>query len=181
MRVVGVDPGTRHLGWGVVDIVGTRLAHVAHGVISPPDGDLADRLFHLDRGLHEVLESHRPASAGVESLFFAKDAMAAAKLGHARGIVLLALRRAEVSLAEYAPAEVKRAIAGNGRAEKSQVAAVVRAILGLPTPPASDAADALAIAILHGRAMLVPAALRRPVSPPRRGLPRPFARAKRPE
>jgi crossover junction endodeoxyribonuclease RuvC len=150
MLILGVDPGTRHLGWGVVDVTGTRLTHVAHGVIHTDEkAHLGARLLHIDDALRVVIETHRPREAGVEAIFFAKDASAAAKLGHARGVVLLALQRAGVGIFEYPPASVKRAVAGRGRAEKSQVALMVRAILRLNELPRADAADALAIAICH--------------------------------
>jgi crossover junction endodeoxyribonuclease RuvC len=149
---VGVDPGTRHLGWGVVSRSGNRLTHVDHGVIhTNPDHSLGLRLQQIERELCEVLERHRPAVASVETLFFHKDAQAAAKLGHARGVVLLSLARAGIEVAEYAPARVKRAIAGHGRADKRQVAHMISALLSLQEIPQSDAADALALAVTHLR------------------------------
>ena len=148
--VIGVDPGTRHLGWGVISSVGTRLTHVAHGVIHTEAVDsLGARLVQIDDALREVIRAHAPVEAGVESLFFAKDPSAAAKLGHARGVVLLALHRAGVGVHEYPPATVKRAVAANGRADKAQVAMMVRSILRLTEIPRADAADALAIALTH--------------------------------
>lgn len=152
MLVLGIDPGTLHLGWGVVEREGNRLRHVAHGVINMPQGrSLSGRLLDISAGLAEVIEAQKPAVASVESLFFHKDAQSAAKLGHARGVVLLCLEQAGVKLAEYAPARVKRTVVGHGRADKKQVAAMVRAMLGLPKAPPSDAADALALAITHLR------------------------------
>jgi crossover junction endodeoxyribonuclease RuvC len=150
MRVLGVDPGSRHLGWGVLERVGTRVEHVAHGVIDVDlSGTFADRLVDIDDELAKVIEAHAPQVAAVEGLFFAKDAQSAAKLGHARGVVLLRLARAGVAAHEYAPALVKRSIVGKGAADKKQVAMVITAILRLPAPPRSDAADALAIALTH--------------------------------
>ncbi|MBX3219595.1 MAG: crossover junction endodeoxyribonuclease RuvC [Labilithrix sp.] len=148
--VLGLDPGTRHFGWGVVRRVGTRLAHVAHGVLDVErHGDLGDRLVAIESGLVEVVRAHAPAEASIESLFFAKDAQAAAKLGHARGVALLVCARAGLASFEYAPARVKRTIAGAGRADKAQVAQMIRVVLGLGEVPRSDAADALAIAVTH--------------------------------
>jgi len=147
--VLGLDPGTRRFGWGVVRRNGTRLVHVAHGVIALKEGPLATRLVEIERVLDEVVRLHGPTQAGVEGIFFHKDAQAAAKLGHARGVALLVCGRAEVEVFEYAPARVKRTVAAHGQAQKAQVAQMVRVILGLPSPPASDAADALAIAITH--------------------------------
>jgi crossover junction endodeoxyribonuclease RuvC len=152
MRALGVDPGTLHLGWGVVVRDANRLQHIAHGVIHlDPKAPLAERLLGIAEGLAEVIRVHQPEVGSVETLFFHKDPQAAAKLGHARGVVLLSLQRAGVAVAEYAPARVKRTIVGSGRAEKPQVAAMVRALLALNAVPAHDAADALALAITHLR------------------------------
>ena len=152
MLALGIDPGTLKLGWGLVRRDGNRLRHIAHGVIRlPPGTPLASRLARIALELSEVVAEQRPAVAAVESLFFNKDAQAAAKLGHARGVVLLCLEQAGVTIAEYAPARVKRTVVGHGQADKRQVAQMVRALLGLAAPPPSDAADALAIAITHLR------------------------------
>lgn len=148
--VLGLDPGTRRFGWGVVRRAGTRLTHVAHGVIDVErEGDLGARLVAIERELMDVIERHRPEQASIESLFFAKDAQAAAKLGHARGVALLVCARAGLASFEYAPARVKRTVAGAGRADKTQVAQLIRVVLGLPQAPRADAADALAIAVTH--------------------------------
>ncbi len=148
--VLGLDPGTRHFGWGVVRRDGTRLAHVAHGVVHPDlTTAFADRLVEIERELVRVILAHAPTHASVEGLFFAKDAQAAAKLGHARGVALLVCARAGLSVAEYAPARVKRTVAGAGRADKEQMAQMVRVILRLHEAPPSDAADALAVAVTH--------------------------------
>lgn len=150
MLVLGVDPGTHHTGWGLVRKAGTRLTHVAHGVISPPSArPLAERLVVIEADLARVVERHAPDVASVEALFFAKDAQAAAKLGHARGVVLLVCARAGLSVFEYPPARVKRTVTGHGAADKLQVARMVRAMLALPDLPMADAADALAIAVTH--------------------------------
>jgi crossover junction endodeoxyribonuclease RuvC len=149
---LGIDPGTRRLGWGVVSRTGNRLLHIAHGVIQL-DGDqsIASRLVELEQQLTQVIGQHRPTVSSVESLFFNKDAQAAAKLGHARGVVLLCLARAGIPIAEYAPAKIKRTIAGSGQADKRQVALMVRAALSLDALPPVDASDALAIAMTHLR------------------------------
>lgn len=149
MRVIGIDPGSRLMGWGVIERQGTRLSHVAHGVIKAGTGELCGRLLVIDDGLAEVLAEHRPAAAAVESIFFSKNAQSAATLGHARGVVLLRLARAGLSPHEYPPARVKRAVVGRGRADKRQVAHIVTSILGLPQLPPEDASDALAVAITH--------------------------------
>lgn len=150
MRVLGIDPGTLHLGWGVVEQVGTRITHVAHGVVDTNEKDaLGARLVTIDDALGVILAEHLPTASAVEGIFFAKDATAAAKLGHARGVVLLRLARAGLAPAEYPPSRVKKAVVGSGMATKLQVAQIVMGILRLPTPPRVDAADALAIALAH--------------------------------
>lgn len=162
MIVLGLDPGTRHFGWGVIQRIGTRVSHVAHGVIdADTSASLAERLCVIEAGLASVVEAHHPDASAVESLFFGKDASAAAKLGHARGVALLVLARAGLSIAEYEPARVKRAIVGNGRADKRQMTMVVTALLRLSTPPRADAADALAIAVMHANVAHVEARLNR--------------------
>ena len=163
--VLGIDPGTHRFGWGVVSRSGTRLRHVAHGVIRAPErASLAERLVVIERELALAVTAHGATCASVESLFFAKDASAAAKLGHARGVALLVCARAGLEVAEYPPARVKRTVAGHGRADKAQVAQMMRAILGLAAVPASDAADALALAVTHLQNSLNPLG-RRAVQP----------------
>ena len=148
--VIGIDPGTRLFGWGVVAKGGTRLVHVAHGVIRADESaPLGDRLVQIERELAEAVRLYRPEHAGVEGLFFAKNAQSAAKLGHARGVALLVCARAGLLISEYAPAKVKRTVAGGGRADKHQVAQMVRVILSLAVAPPGDAADALAVAVTH--------------------------------
>lgn len=166
--MLGLDPGTRHFGWGVVRRDGTRLAHVAHGVVHPDTTTpFADRLVVIERELVRVIAAHTPTEASAEGLFFAKDAQAAAKLGHARGVALLVCARAGLTVAEYAPARVKRTVAGGGRADKRQMAQMVRVILKLVEAPPSDAADALAVAITH----LSQSTLRPASAAPARALP----------
>lgn len=160
MRVIGIDPGSRHLGWGVLDRHGTKVEHVAHGVVDVDlSGTFAERLIHIDDALIGVVEQYAPHAAAVETLFFAKDAQSAAKLGHARGVVLLRLARAGLPVFEYQPTLVKRSVVGKGAADKKQVAMIVAAILRLPAPPRSDASDALAIALTHLHAAGFQAAL----------------------
>jgi crossover junction endodeoxyribonuclease RuvC len=147
---LGLDPGTRHFGWGVVERRGTRLVHIAHGIVhTDEDEPIAVRLVTIERELVEVVRIHAPEVASVEALFFAKDPQAASKLGHARGVALLVCARAGLEVAEYPPARVKRTVAGSGRADKSQVAQMIRVVLGLAAAPPSDAADALAVAVTH--------------------------------
>jgi crossover junction endodeoxyribonuclease RuvC len=146
--VLGIDPGTRRMGWGLVRKEGTRLVHIAHGVITPcADLPLGPRLVEIEVELARVVETHRPERASLEAIFFAKDAQAAAKLGHARGVALLVCARAGLQIAEYPPARIKRTVTASGRADKAQVAQMVRALLALADVPPADAADALALAI----------------------------------
>jgi crossover junction endodeoxyribonuclease RuvC len=156
ITVLGLDPGTRHFGWGVVRRIGTRLSHVAHGVVSVADeGPLGERLVAIEAALANVLARFGPVEASIESMFFAKNAASAGKLGHARGVGLLVCARAGLAVFEYPPARVKLTVTGAGRADKSQVAHMIRIMLGLASSPPSDAADALAIAVTHlqGRAL----------------------------
>lgn len=153
MRVLGVDPGLRNLGWGVVDVLGSRISHVANGIChSTPgegEGDLALRLVSLYSQLSEVLRLYRPDEAAVEHTFVNKDAVATLKLGQARGIALLVPAQAGITVGEYAPNAVKKAIVGVGHAGKDQVDHMVRLHLPGVQIAGADAADALAIAICH--------------------------------
>jgi crossover junction endodeoxyribonuclease RuvC len=155
--VLGIDPGTRHFGWGVVERCGTRFAHRGHGVIHADEREpIGVRLVTIERALEEVVRAHTPLVASVEALFYARDAQAAAKLGHARGVALLVCARAGLAVHEYAPALVKRVVAGSGRAEKAQVAQMVRVVLGLSSVPPADAADALALAVTYLQRVPIP-------------------------
>jgi crossover junction endodeoxyribonuclease RuvC len=162
VRVLGLDPGTRHFGWGMVARRGTRLVHLAHGVVELGEGPLAGRLVELERELDAVVRQHEPKQASVETLFFHKDPQAAAKLGHARGVALLVCARAGLDVFEHAPARVKRTVAAHGRADKSQVAQMIRVILSLHELPPSDAADALALAVTHLQNTIIAPPLGRP-------------------
>jgi crossover junction endodeoxyribonuclease RuvC len=148
--VLGIDPGTRKLGWGVVERRGRNLHGIAAGVVSlDPTTPLADRLARAFEQIEAMIEDHAPDAIAVEDLFFAKYASAAIKLGHVRGVVLLAAARAGKPIGEWPPALVKRTVAGRGAADKAQVARVVAATLGLGRLPPPDATDALAVAITH--------------------------------
>ena len=150
IRILGVDPGLRRTGWGIVTITGNALAFVAAGTIRAPlDGELAHRLVALHDGLAEVVRAFKPDEAAVEQTFVNKDATATLKLGQARGIALLVPAQAGLTVAEYAPNAVKKAIVGAGHAEKIQIRAMVRILLPRADFDSDDAADALAIAICH--------------------------------
>ena len=153
MRVLGIDPGLRNLGWGVIDVAGARITHVANGIChSHPgdqDGDLARRLVSLYDQLSGVLRLWRPVEAAVEQTFVNKDAVATLKLGQARGIALLVPALAGITVGEYAPNAVKKTVVGVGHADKGQVDHMVRIHLPGVEIAGADAADALAIAICH--------------------------------
>ena len=150
MRVLGIDPGSRRTGWGVVELEGTRQRQIAAGTIAVPGKlALAKRLRTIHQELERVIEAHCPDEVAVEEIFFAKYANAALKLGHARGVALLVAAQSEIAVHEYPPAIVKRTVVGRGAADKAQVTRLVMALLGLKAVPEEDAADALAVAITH--------------------------------
>ena len=152
MRILGIDPGSNATGYGVVERDGHRLVHVAHGTLRPRGATVALRLHQLHESLRDVVRHHAPDVAAVERVFVAQSARSALVLGQARGVVLAALGSLGLGVTEYAPAEVKQAVTGAGRADKRQVAIMVRRLLGLDQLPESDAADALATAIGHAQA-----------------------------
>lgn len=149
MRVLGIDPGLRNLGWGVIDVAGSRLTHVANGICHSETGDLADRLLSLHSQLTAVLCQWAPDAAAVEHTFVNKDAVATLKLGQARGIALLVPAQAGLTVGEYAPNAVKKTVVGVGHAAKVQVDHMVRLHLPGVVIAGPDAADALAVAICH--------------------------------
>ncbi|MBS0125558.1 crossover junction endodeoxyribonuclease RuvC [Thetidibacter halocola] len=150
MRVLGIDPGLRTLGWGVIEAEGSRLRHVANGLCQTASGgDLATRLLSLYRQLSEVVERHAPDVAAVEQTFVNKDAVATLKLGQARAIALLVPAQFGLEVGEYAPNQVKKTVVGVGHADKRQVEHMVLMQLPGCKIAGSDAADALAIAICH--------------------------------
>jgi crossover junction endodeoxyribonuclease RuvC len=149
MRVLGIDPGLRNLGWGVIEMVGSKLTHVANGVIHSEGESLAPRLLSLHKALSEVVARYAPEAAAVEQTFVNKDAVATLKLGQARGIALLVPAQAGLVVGEYAPNAVKKAVVGVGHADKGQVAHMVRFQLPGVELAGPDAADALAVAICH--------------------------------
>lgn len=149
MRVMGIDPGLRSMGWGVIDIDGPRLRHVANGQIGSGTGDLAPRLLALYEQLTALVARFRPDCAAVEQTFVNKDGVATLKLGHARAIALLVPAQAGLQVGEYAPNAVKKTVVGVGKAQKPQVDHMVRMQLPGVQIEGPDAADALAIAICH--------------------------------
>jgi crossover junction endodeoxyribonuclease RuvC len=149
MRVLGIDPGLQAMGWGVIDVDGPRLSHVANGVLRSGAGDLADRLLILFDALSDVVARFAPDSAAVEATFVNKNGAATLKLGQARGVALLVPARAGLAVGEYAPNAVKKAVVGVGHADKAQVLHMVQMQLPGARIDGPDAADALAIAICH--------------------------------
>ena len=149
MRVLGIDPGLRALGWGVIDADGARLSHVANGVCQSGDGPLASRLLMLYRELSDLVARFAPDAAAVEQTFVNRDGAATLKLGQARGIALLVPAEAGIEVGEYAPNAVKKTVVGVGHADKRQVAHMVKMQLPSADLAGPDAADALAIAICH--------------------------------
>ena len=148
-RVIGIDPGLRNLGWGVIDVDGSRLAHVANGICISRGETLADRLLSLFEQLTAVVARFSPTMAAVEQTFVKKDGAGTLKLGQARGIAMLVPAQAGLAVGEYAPNTVKKTVVGVGHADKAQVLHMVRMQLPGADIAGPDAADALAIAICH--------------------------------
>ena len=149
MRVIGIDPGLRRTGWGVIEVAGNRITHVANGVCTSEGSALAARLLMLHDGLTAILARYCPDQAAVEQTFVNKDAVGTLKLGQARGIALLVPARAGLTVAEYAPNAVKKVVVGVGHADKRQVEHMVRLQLPGVEIVGADASDALAIALCH--------------------------------
>ena len=155
MRVLGVDPGSRLMGYGCVDLIGKSVRHVTHGTLRlahaggktvPP---FEDRLLSIYEGLSSIILEFKPTVLAIEKIFFAKNAVSALKLGHARGVAIVTGRIFNLSIAEYSPSEVKLAVVGHGAADKEQVARMVSLLTGQKEFATFDASDALAIAICH--------------------------------
>lgn len=149
MRVIGIDPGLRNLGWGIIEAEGSRLRHVANGIIHTQQGELADRLLVLHTQLTEVLRTYAPDTSAVELTFVNKDAVATLKLGQARAIALLVPAQFGLAVGEYAPNAVKKSVVGVGHADKGQINHMVKMQLPGVEIAGPDAADALAIAMCH--------------------------------
>lgn len=150
IRILGIDPGLRRTGWGMIEIEGNRLGFIACGSVASDDkAALALRLVAIHDGLRKVIERHAPDEAAVEATFVNKDASATLKLGQARGIAMLVPALLGVSVAEYAPNLVKKTIVGAGHGEKAQIRMMLGVLLPKADPQTHDAADALAIAITH--------------------------------
>lgn len=149
MRVIGIDPGLRNLGWGVIEVNGSRIRHVANGVCTSEGSDLAARLLSLHSQLTHIVATYAPVTAAVEQTFVNKDGAGTLKLGQARGIAMLVPAQAGLPVGEYAPNKVKKTVVGVGHADKAQVMHMVKIQMPGIEIAGSDAADALAIAICH--------------------------------
>jgi crossover junction endodeoxyribonuclease RuvC len=149
-RIIGIDPGLRRTGWGIIECEGARLAFVACGSVNSDEREsLSARLAFIHKGLAAVIERHAPHEAAVEETFVNADPRAALKLGQARGIALLVPAQAGLRVAEYAPNLIKKTVVGAGRAEKAQIRLMIRVLMPKADPQSDDAADALAIAVCH--------------------------------
>jgi crossover junction endodeoxyribonuclease RuvC len=164
IRILGIDPGLRRTGWGLIAVEGNRLIYLACGSVATNEKlSLAERLVTIHDGLVRIVDEFRPDEAAVEATFVNRDAVATLKLGQARGIALLVPAKAGLSVAEYAPNLVKKTIVGAGHAEKAQIRLMVGVLLPKADPQSEDAADALAIAVTHAHhrtSVLLKAAVR---------------------
>ncbi len=152
MRILGLDPGTATVGYGVIEERQGQIAMVTFGVLRtrPQDGDMARRLQKIYDGLNRLLADHQPDAAAIEQLFFGRNITTAIQVGQARGVLLLALANAGIPVAEYSPPKIKEAVSGYGNASKEQVQFMVQNLLGLDElPKPDDAADGLAVALTH--------------------------------
>lgn len=149
LRILGIDPGSRFTGAGLIEVRGDRVRLVHHAVIKAGSGDFPERLGIIFNGVRDLVAAHRPQVAAVETVFVSHNAASAIKLGQARGAAVCALIDAGVEVAEYAPRAIKQALVGKGGADKVQVQHMVRVLLSLKEEPAEDAADALAVALCH--------------------------------
>ncbi len=148
-RVLGIDPGSRSTGYGVIEQRGGQLVYIASGCIRPAAGAFVERLGEIYRGMSELVNQFEPDQVAIEEVFIAANPSSSLKLGQARGVAIAAVVARDLPVAEYAARRVKQAVVGTGRASKEQVQHMVRVILRLPGSPSADAADALAIAICH--------------------------------
>ena len=162
MRILGIDPGSRMTGFGVVNVTRNgKVSYLASGCVPSAEGELPERLAMIYRGVSEVIDSYRPDSVAVEKVFMARNADSALKLGQARGAAICAAASCDLEVIEYTALQIKRAVVGNGHARKQQIQHMVKVLLGLAESPQADAADALACAICHANQAVGNAALLR--------------------
>lgn len=151
--ILGIDPGSRITGFGLVNMTGRKVEYVASGCIRVKDGILADRLNQIFDCISEVVQQYKPDEAAIEQVFMSKNADSALKLGQARGAAMVAMAQHALVVAEYSARQIKQSVVGTGAADKSQVQHMVTSLLSLNATPQADAADGLAVAICHGHAM----------------------------
>ena len=151
--IIGIDPGSRRTGFGIIDAVGAKTSYLTSGIIRLPEDAMPTRLKVIFQSVSELIEEHKPALMAVEDVFFARDPRAALRLGQARGAAIVAGAMAELPVAEYSARTVKQAVVGTGSATKEQVQHMVMRLLKLPAAPKEDAADALAVAICHAHSL----------------------------
>jgi crossover junction endodeoxyribonuclease RuvC len=147
--ILGIDPGSRFTGYGIISVDGNIISHLDHGTIKTSNKDFSARLFHIYNELNHIITKHQPNQAAIETVFFAKNAQSALKLGQARGAAITAIASKALPLHEYSPKQIKQSITGTGAADKQQVQQMVKMLLKLNDIPQSDAADALACAVCH--------------------------------
>jgi crossover junction endodeoxyribonuclease RuvC len=150
IRILGIDPGSRYTGYGIIDMEANHSTHVLHGIIQVTGATLGDKLHHIYRELCGIIAAHQPAEGAIESVFMHKNADSALKLGQARGTAVVAMSSNGLEVFEYSANQVKQATVGKGHAGKQQVQHMVKILLNLTEIPATDAADALAVALCHG-------------------------------
>lgn len=150
MRVLGIDPGSRITGYGIVEKNGNKLIHIDNGAIfTAPENALPEKLKSIFDGLNQVIEEYKPDEVAVENIFFSTNVQSALKLGQARGAAIVAAVNAGLPVSEYSALQVKQAVVGEGKADKTQVQKMLKALLGLPEVAQADASDALAVAVCH--------------------------------
>ncbi len=162
MRILGIDPGSRLTGFGIVEMQAQQVDYIASGCIrTVVKGALSERLCEIHRGIVEVVQTYRPDVMAIENVFVRHNVMSALKLGQARGVAICAAAMEGLVCHEYSPNEIKQAVVGRGHADKEQVQHMIRALLRLPAAPQADAADALACALCHGHRQQIEQQLRR--------------------
>jgi len=166
--ILGIDPGSRVTGYGVIKAIKRELHYIDSGCIRTGEGHLSDRLLKIFNGICELMEQHHPDEVAIEQVFIHQNPSSALKLGHARGVAMVACASHRLDVSEYSPRAIKQAVAGYGGAEKTQVSLMVEQLLRLSASPQSDAADALAVAICHSHQSTAPLLIRSRARPRRR-------------